>query len=119
MWTLIREGGVPMWFVLLFGTISLGSSAYFAARPTPQRLSFIKWMMITTVFAVASGTTSAFGAVFHGLGDMVNVEAAQRTRILFTGLAECMSAGTLGFSLLGLTAMLTAVGSRRLASISG
>lgn len=30
-----------------------------------------------------------------------------------------MSAGTLGFSLLGLSAMLTAVGSRRLASIGG
>ncbi len=119
MWTLIHEGGVPMWFVLLFGAISLGSSAYFAARPTHQRLRFIKWMMLTTGFAVVSGTTSAFGAVFHGLGDMVNVEAAQRTRILFTGLAECMSAGTLGFSLLGLTAMLTAVGSRRLASIGG
>ncbi|NOU29736.1 MAG: hypothetical protein HOO96_17665 [Polyangiaceae bacterium] len=108
-----------MWFVLLFGAIALGSSAYFAARPTHQRLAFIKWMMLTTGFAVVSGTTSGLGAVFHGLGDMMNVESAQRTRILFTGLAECMSAGTLGFSLLGLTAMLTAVGSRRLASMSG
>jgi hypothetical protein len=115
MMTLLREGGVPMWFVLLFGLLALGSGAHYAARPDPKRLSSIAWLMGATLLAVASGTVSALGATFqHVAGD----GPAWRSDTLLVGLGESMSAGTLGFSMLALTSIVVAIGQRRLAALS-
>jgi hypothetical protein len=116
MMKLMIEGGVPMWFVLLFGLISLLSAAYFAARPTTSALGFIRWMMGTTVFAILSGTFSAFGATFHYLSESKDPGSV---KILYEGLGESMSAGTLGFTLLALSALLSAVGQKRLSAAVG
>ncbi|RYE95038.1 MAG: hypothetical protein EOO75_00365 [Myxococcales bacterium] len=96
----------------LFGLITLGSSAYFAAWPAPARVAFLRWMMVATGFATVQGMVWGMATVFHGLG---SIPGEVPVKILFVGLGESLSLGILGFALLALGALLTAVGHRRLA----
>jgi hypothetical protein len=118
MWTLIRDGGViPMMFILVFGLLALGASFYFALRPRSAARSrgFIKSMAQATLFGTLAATFADVGATLytasHSWEHGGPVHAAH---LLVEGLAESMSPGIVGFSFLALTAMLTAVGSRRL-----
>lgn len=118
MWTLIRNGGViPMMFILLSGLLAVGASFYFAVRPQHRSLGFIKSMAGATLFGTLAATAAAIGATLYAAshawerGDGGPLQSAQ---ILVQGFAESTSAGILGFSFLAVTAMLTAVGRRRL-----
>jgi hypothetical protein len=118
MWTLIRNGGViPMMFILVSGLLALGASFYFAVRPQKRSLGFISSMTQATLFATLAATASALGATLYasshawGEPDGGPIQAAH---MIVEGFAESTSAGILGFSFLALTAMLTAVGRRRL-----
>jgi len=113
MITLIREGGVPILFVLLFGGVCLVSSLAFALRPGRSRLGFLKWMHLTVLFATLAGTVGNLGATFHYLAAGKN-GSADRVQVLFEGLGESMSTPILGFALLALSALGVAVGMRRL-----
>jgi hypothetical protein len=115
MITLIREGGVPILFVLLFGGVCLVSSLSFALRPGRSRLGFLKWMHLTVLFATLSGTVANIGATFHYLAAGRN-GATDPVLVLFEGLGESMSTPILGFALLSLSALGVAVGLRRLGS---
>jgi hypothetical protein len=111
MFNFLREGGVPMVFVLLFGLAGLSTAAYAAYRPTASVMAFIKWINNATLFAILSGMVGGFGAVFHGLGEMsVPVD----TKMLLIGLGECMSLGIVGFTAMSLTCLLSAVAARKL-----
>jgi hypothetical protein len=107
----LREGGVPMLFILIFGLVGLSTAAYAAYRPTASVLAFIRWMNGATLFSVLSGTVSGFGAVFHGLGEM---SGALDTKMMLVGFGECMSMGTVGFTMMSLTCLLSAVAARKL-----
>ncbi len=119
MWTLIRNGGViPMVFILLFGLLGLGAAFYFAVRGQGQSLGFIKSMMQAVLFATLAATAADLGATLYAAshaweqpGDGQPLRAAH---MIVEGCAESTSPGILGFSFLALTAMLTAVGRRRL-----
>ena len=111
MLTLLREGGMPTYFVVLFGLITLGSASYFAAWPVRPRVAFLRCMMVATGFATVQGIVGGVATVFHGLGD---TKGDLPVRILLEGVAESMSLGIVGFALLALSALLTAVGHRRL-----
>jgi hypothetical protein len=113
MLTLFREGGYPMFFVLGFGFVALGWAAWYAATGRKRPLGFVRGMMLATLFSVASGTVSDFGAVFHAITSMKDLTADGRTAILLEGLGESMAPGILGFSLLSMTALLLAVGALR------
>src|SRR5258708_7720149 len=116
MWTIFREGGFPMWFVLLFGFGGLVTAFVYAVRPDAKREGFIRWMIAATIFATLSGTFAAVGQVMHYLVRSYDElgQTGERTKVLFLGLGESMSAGILGFALVGLTALMCAVGKRRL-----
>ena len=118
MWTLIRNGGViPMMFILVFGLLSLGAAFYFAVRPQQRSLGFITSMGHATLFGTLAATASAVGATLYGAShawEQPEGGALQGAHIIVEGLAESTSAGILGFSFLAVTAMLTAVGRRRL-----
>jgi hypothetical protein len=122
MLTLFRNGGVPMWFILLFGLVALGGAAFFAARAERKLLGFIKWMSLATVFSVLSGTAADLGTTCFTVSHAITGQWPNGTpfkydgpwsAMLLEGIAESMSPMIMGMSLLALTALLTAIGSRR------
>lgn len=123
MWMLIRNGGVvPMSFILLVGVLALGASFHFAVRGERRSLGFIRGAMASVLFATLAATAADVGATLYAAtrawdtpGEGGPLSAA---RLLVEGLAESTSPSILGFSFLALSALLTAVGHRRLAERS-
>lgn len=118
MWTLIRNGGViPMAFILVFGLLALGASFYFAVRPQRRSLGFITSMAQATLFGTLAATAADLGATLYAAShawEAAGANASQAAHLIVQGFAESTSPAILGFSFLALTAMLTAVGRRRL-----
>jgi hypothetical protein len=121
MLTLMRNGGFPMWFILLFGLMSLGAAAYFAMRTEQRVYGFIKWMSVATLCTVVSGTAADLGetcftvaSVLQGKPGPAGYEHVAWYAMLLEGVAESMSPVIMGVSLVGLTALLTAIGRRRM-----
>lgn len=131
MLTLIRNGGFPMWFILAFGLTALGAAFWFAVRADPKLPGFIRAMALATLFATLGTTCADVGATLlavekqfapsgsfatePGLPKTTDRDALPRAmHVLAAGLAESTSPGIMGFSFLALTAMLSAVGRRRL-----
>lgn len=119
MWTLIRNGGViPMLFILVFGLLGLAASFYFAVRAERRSLGFIKSMMLAVLFATLAATAADLGATLyaasHAWEQPGEGRPLQAAHMIVEGFAESTSPGILGFSFLAVTAMLTAVGRRRL-----
>ena len=114
MMTLIHEGGIPMWFILLFGVGGLGYAAFFAARPARRRLAVVKSLGVATAATALSGTFAALGAVFHQVPERF-ADKPDWPMILLTGLGESMSAGIMGFSFVALMGLVASLGVGRLA----
>lgn len=118
MWTLIRNGGVlPMMFILIVGLFAVGASFYFAIRPQRRSLGFITSMAQATLFGTLAATAAAIGATLYAAShawEQPGGGVDQAAHMVVQGFAESTSAGILGFSFLAVTAMLTAVGRRRL-----
>jgi hypothetical protein len=118
MWTLIRNGGViPMMFIVVFGLLGLGASFYFAVRAERRSLGFIQTMMQAVLFATLAATAADLGTTLFAAsrvwGDP-SAGALEAAHLMVEGFAESTAPAILGFSFLALTAMLTAVGRRRL-----
>ena len=107
-----RDGGWSMFVILLFGALSLGTGAYYAARPDARHEGFLKWMSRATLWATLAGVASDFGATFKYTRTLEN--DSERARTVLEGLAESMSPLVMGFVLLALAAFLGAIGRRRL-----
>jgi hypothetical protein len=115
MLDLIREGGGPMLFVLIFGLLTFGAAGLFAARGDRRRLGFIIWMGVATLLSVGGGIASDLAAVgHHGLAHCAERQIAA-TACLLIGFAESMAPAIVGLTLLSLAAMLVAVGMSRTA----
>jgi hypothetical protein len=115
MLDLLREGGGPMLFVVIFGVLTFLAAAAFAARGDRRRVGFITWMGFATLLSVAGGICADLAAVgHHGLERCAEKHIDPAT-CLTMGLAESMSPGIVGFTLLSLAGMLTAVGMSRTA----
>jgi len=111
----MRAGGVPMWFVLLFGVLALIAAGFFAWRPEPRKIDAIKALSIATVFSIASAIVSDIAAV--GSKVPANPEWAHSPDlplIVMQGVSESMAPGILGFSILSLVWLVMSVGHRRL-----
>jgi hypothetical protein len=117
MMTLMREGGVPMWFILAFGLCALGASIGYAVRGGPKLMALTRGMSMATLFAVLAGLAAALGATCNALAGRrmpdVSLEVPHGALYLLTGLSESMSPPIVGFALLALTAMFGAVGGFR------
>jgi hypothetical protein len=119
MWTLIRNGGVvPMLFILLSGLLALGASFHFALRSERRTLGFIQSMGQATLFATLAATAADLGATLVSVMREWDAPGVGRplgaVRMMLEGIAESTSPAILGFSFLALSALLTAVGRRRL-----
>lgn len=138
MWAFLRSGGIPILFILAFGLIALGAAFYFAVRAEKRTLGFVRSMAAATLFSTLAASCADVGATLYaaekafdptksyetrqGPATAEQTEAAALPRVIhivIEGLAESTSPGILGFSFLALTAMLAAVGRRRLAEREG
>ena len=110
--TLFREGGWSMFMILLLGFVALATAAFYAARPDARHEGFLKWMSRAVLWSILAGMCSDMATVFHATNAIE--DTSLRTQITMVGAAESLSPGIMGFVLLALVAMLTAVGRRRL-----
>jgi hypothetical protein len=109
---LFRDGGWSMFMVLLFGFVALATAAFYAARPDAKHEGFLQWMSRGLLWSILAGICSDLATVFRNTADIE--DANQRMQIDHVGVAESLSPGIMGFVLLALIALLTAVGRRRL-----
>ena len=106
-----------MMFILVFGLLGLGASFYFAVRGQRRSLGFIKSMSQAVLFATMAATAADLGATLYAAThawEKPGEGPLTAAHMIVEGFAESTSPGILGFSFLALTAMLTAVGRRRL-----
>jgi hypothetical protein len=115
MLDLIREGGGPMLFVLIFGVLTFVAAALFAARGDRRRLGFITWIGVATVLSIGGGVASDLAAVGHHGFARCAEKHIEPANCLVVGFAESMAPAIVGFTLLSLAAMLVAVGMSRTA----
>jgi hypothetical protein len=119
MWTLIEWGGFPIWFVLAFGFLALGSAALFAWQPHRRGLRLIIGMSLATLFSIFSAIVADLATVGHSVNVgwqkyMTDGGHDMVARIINQGIAESLSPGIIGFTLLSLTWLVASVGLRRL-----
>ena len=119
MMTLMRDGGFPMWWIVAFGLVALGSAFRYAFQPDAARLGFVKYMAAATLCATLSGLFLDVAAVCRALAGQGRIPAealaqdGQLPQLLFQGLTEAISPAILGFLLLSLVALVGAVGRSR------
>ncbi len=113
MKTMFVEGGFPMWFIVAFGLVAMGTAVAFAARPLRARERFVDAMARTTLYATIVGVVAALGEVFHVVARLDGTHE-ERIRMAFEGFGESMAPAIVGFGLLTIVTLLSAVGKARL-----
>jgi hypothetical protein len=112
---LLKAGGFPSLFIVLFGLTALIASALFLRKPERRRLDFIGFMSKAALFSVGVGICSDLAAVFITVTKTPAWANSPKLHlIVMKGLGESMAPGILGFTLLSLTAFITALGVRRM-----
>jgi len=110
MSNLIRDGGLPMWFLLAFGLATLFFAARFAWAPVRRTLR------ITLALGAATGFTSVTGmcADFANVGRHApSFPKSTLVEVVLQGMAESLSPGILGFTFLSLASLIVAFGFHR------
>jgi hypothetical protein len=114
MLTLVREGGFPIWFVLVFGGLSLLCSGRYAVVPNGQRLRLAGAVGLTTLLATVTAVCADLATVGHrGPEFLARHPEMQLHAIILQGGAESLSPSIVGFSMLTLSALLVALGCHR------
>jgi hypothetical protein len=113
MLKLIRDGGPPIWFIILFGVIALVDAVLIARRADPRKLAFLRAMTMTVVFAMITGFA---GGVFKSIDGCAGLPPARRADwpfYLMKGTGESLADIVLGSLLLTLAWFIAAIGVRR------
>jgi len=114
MLTLFREGGFPMWFLLVFSALALLSGARFALRPGGARLRLTSALGAATLFSTFTAVCADLAMVGHHLPEYVAGHPGETLATgLLQGFAESMSPAILGFAVLTLVALCVALGQYR------
>lgn len=113
---LMQAGGVGMWGVLTLGLVSLVSAALFARRPERRRVGFVACMALATMASSLLSTITGFANVTVFASDMAR-EGQPVLPVLLGGFGESLAPMVLGLALLTVTALVTAVGMRRLGAL--
>lgn len=107
----MRAGGWSMWIVLLFGLGAMVAAGVFVFRRDLGKLALVRALTLATVFAIATGLCANLAAVMtHAAGGEI---PAPVHVIVMQGLAESLAPGVLGFTMLSISWLLVAVGTRR------
>lgn len=110
----MQAGGFGIWIVLLFGVFALGTAIRFATRPEPRALRVLTALSWATVFAIFSAVSSNLAMVMWRVPQHPEwSKSPELPLIVMTGIGESLTPSILGFTLLGVTWLLVAVGYRR------
>ncbi len=113
MW-LILAGGTPVLFVIAFGLIGVATAARYAWAPGDGRIGHVVGLATAVVLASIAGFAADLMAVSVNVtGNPEWASSPELPLIVLAGVGESMSPLILGFSLVAVTALLTAVGLRR------
>ncbi|MBI5533946.1 MAG: hypothetical protein HY898_14590 [Deltaproteobacteria bacterium] len=116
MMNFIREGGFPMFAILIFGAILLVACGSFAWRPDPRRVETIRALSKVLVFSTLTGVASDISAVMHHVpGNPEWAHSPELHLIVMVGLGESMAPAILGTAFLTVAWLIMALGFRRLA----
>ena len=114
-WQFFMEGGLSMWFVLLFAAFTLAAAIGFARWPDARRADAVRSFSWATAFSIVSGVCLNLATVGSkvpaGLGW---ANSPKLPLIVMEGIAESLAPAILGFMLLSLAWTVMAVGHRRL-----
>jgi len=114
MWNLMLEGGFPMFFLLALGGAALVAAVRFARAPSRRRLRVTTGLGFATGFTTLTATCADFAAVGHHAPEYLKLHPEQSgTQVLLQGMAESMSPGILGFTILSLVALISVLGVAR------
>ena len=114
MLTLVQEGGFPIWFVLAFGALTLLCCARYAATPNIERLPLAGALSLATLFSTITAISADLAAVgHHGPEFLAQHPGTEVYALVLQGGAESLSPAIIGFSMLTLAALLTALGCYR------
>ncbi len=103
-----------MWFLLLFGALTLLCAARFAARPDSSRLRLTGALGMATWFTTLTAICADVATVGHHAPDyLAQHPSSSLSTVLLQGAAESLSPAILGFTVLTLTALLVALGCYR------
>jgi len=116
MLTLIREGGFPMFVILALGLGALGAALRSVTSPSEGRLRLARQLARATLYSTLVGLAAALGAVFHQAPDYAQRNHLDLYQTVLMGLGESMSPAIMGFAILALVALFTAVGEQRAGS---
>ncbi len=115
----MKNGGVPMWFILAFGVTTLVSAIAFARRPEAHRIRFVLAMGLATVLASINGLVAALAMVCVFVADDAELShGPDLPQVLLRGLGESLANPILGFTLLTLASFVLAMGIRRLPRVA-
>jgi hypothetical protein len=114
MATLLLEGGFPMWFLLAFGLATLVFAGRFAWSPVRRTLRTTGALALATAMTTLTSICTDLATVgHHAPGYLKEHPSESMVTVLLQGVAESMSPGILGFTILSLCGLLLAVGFHR------
>jgi len=111
MTTLIREGGFPVFFLLLFGLLAMAFAVRFATAPSQRVFRTALVLCVATLLTSINGMFAAFAAVGHHAPEYVTRHpGTSLPEVVLVGFAESMAPGILGFTVLSLVSLVLALG---------
>jgi hypothetical protein len=114
MLTMFMDGGFPMWFLLAFGLATLVYAAGFARAPVRRTLRITFALGGATAFTSLTGICTDLAKVGHHAPIYLETHSGiNLAEIVLQGVAESLSPGILGFTMLSLAALLVALGFHR------
>jgi hypothetical protein len=109
---LLFNGFIHLGLILIIALVTLGTAISFVVRPGERKLSILRTLSSATLFFVAGNAFAGVGATMLHAAE-INAAAGEPTRTIAAGLAEATVPAILGFTFLGLSWLLVAVGLRR------
>jgi hypothetical protein len=103
-----------MWFLLAFGLATLVFAGRFAWSPVRRTLRITGALAFATAMTTLTSICTDLAAVGHHAPSYLREHSSESmVTVLLQGVAESLSPGILGFTILSLAGMLLAVGLHR------
>ena len=107
----MKAGGWSMWIILIFGLGTMVAAGVFVFRRDARKLALVRALTLATVFAIVTGLCANVAAVMTYAAD--HAPEGHLVDVVMHGLAESLAPGVLGFTMLSISWLLVAVGTRR------
>ena len=113
MW-LLMAGGAPMIVIVLFGLVGSGAAARFAWQPELGRVPYIAALCLAVLCSIPASMAADWMAVATNVAGHVEPSDPQFWLIVLEGSGEAMSPAIVGFSVLAVIVLVSAIGFRRM-----